>query len=165
MTVPNGIKALSSLNFIITKTQRWPRKFFCKSTNRKSANSWVSQSQIRKFWGVSVRKWQIRKFVMINPKIANPQIYQSANPEIRKFLLGLLGLPLILTFYLRKYILDYDEGHFILSQNGPKSQKSSLNLNESSLSLYVWYRYKVPNNKVPNHKISNNKVPNTKVPQ
>ncbi len=39
------------------------RKFLGSFSNRKSAN----------FWSVSVHKSQIRKFVMINPQIANQQ--------------------------------------------------------------------------------------------
>ncbi len=50
------------------------RKFLGSFRNRKSAN----------FWGVLVRESQIRKFVMINPQITNPQIYLVSQPANRK---------------------------------------------------------------------------------
>jgi hypothetical protein len=53
---------------------------------------------------------------MINPKLANPQIYlvfRSANLKGKRQRAVILiqiriGLPLILYFYLRKYVLDYE---------------------------------------------------------
>ncbi len=44
----------------------------------------ILQSQSANFWGVPVRKSQIRKFVMINPQIAYPQISLVFQPANRK---------------------------------------------------------------------------------
>ncbi len=65
--------------FFFVSPQTQIRKFFDSFRNRKSTN----------FWGVPVRKSQIRKFLMINPQIANPKISlvsQSAiaNPLVCK---------------------------------------------------------------------------------
>ncbi len=52
-------------------------KFLGSFRNRKSTN----------LWGVLVRKSQIRRFVMINPQIANPKIslmFQSPNRKSAK---------------------------------------------------------------------------------
>ncbi len=58
--------------------QRWSREFFLISPNSKSANSWA-HSAIANFWGVPVRK-----FVMINPQIANPQMSLVSQSSHRK---------------------------------------------------------------------------------
>jgi hypothetical protein len=52
--------------------QRWARIFFGWSANRKSANSWL------------ILQSQIRKFVMINPQMANPQISLVSQSTDRK---------------------------------------------------------------------------------
>jgi hypothetical protein len=60
-------------------------------------------SAIANFWGMQVWKFQIRKFLLFNPKIANPQISgwafpqiadrESENIYIQKFPLFIANLP------------------------------------------------------------------------
>jgi hypothetical protein len=87
------------------------------SAIRKSANSWAQSATANpEISEVCQSATQIRKFVMINPQITNPQIFlvsqtakrKSANLQGKKsvFLIQIrIGLPLIFFFYLRKYIL------------------------------------------------------------
>jgi hypothetical protein len=105
----------------------------------------IPQLKFANFWGVPARKSQIRKlFVIINPKIANPQIPwwpspQIANPHICKEK-GSVSDPYPhwfacnTFFHLRKYILDYE---MPCLKTISKSNKSSINLKESIWSLYL----------------------------
>ncbi len=104
--------------------------------NLKSA---ITNQQISK--GIPVRKLQICRFMLINPQIANPQTSwcprpQIANPQIfgekPVFLIqNHIGFPLALLFTYVSILYIRLRSHINLSQNCPKSQKSSLNLNES----------------------------------
>jgi hypothetical protein len=85
--------------------QRWARK-----------NIFVRNRKSTYFWGVPVRKSQIRKFVMSNPQIANPLTFlvsQSANCKSP----NLQG---------KKSVSDPDPHRIFYTT---KCQKSSLNLN------------------------------------
>jgi hypothetical protein len=76
---------------------------------------------------------------MINLYIAGSQISLVPNPQIRKYFrkkavfLIQIRIWFAYFFYLQKYMLEY-ELPFNTSQNCPKSQKLSLNLNESIVS-------------------------------
>ncbi len=69
---------------IITFAQRWACKFVLQ-VQKSQILKILGSFRIRKsenFWGVPVHKPQIRKFVMINTQIENPQfssVPQSAN--------------------------------------------------------------------------------------
>jgi hypothetical protein len=83
--------------------QRWARNFFGWSANRKSANSWL------------ILQSQIRKFVMINPQMANPQISlvsqsTDANPQISicKEKVSVSDPDPHWFVLIRIYILDYE---------------------------------------------------------
>ncbi len=103
----------------------------------KSANFWahstISNPQIRE------SNPQIRKFVMINPQNVNPQISLVSQSANRKSA-NLQGKKQC--FLSRSADPHWFASNFFssvtLSQNCPKSQKSSLNLKESILSLFLY---------------------------
>jgi hypothetical protein len=69
---------------------------------------------MKKFSDVPVQKSQIRKFVMINPQIENPQFPWSPSPHLRKFGKSSVSDPephwfaSSIFFLPRRYILDYE---------------------------------------------------------